>query len=407
MVIKQQQKREFLRKTLLFSQQNMMRQFLFILILIEQGLVMHNQQLYTNRTRITIYQVKLRQFQKSYIKKPCFLILVEQIILSKNFSRKFNQINMNQKINQKERNLQKQQKIYEIATNLLKHRACLLINNADYAVHKKIQCQKMWTSYQEIIETFQDQPIRTQFFRLHVLVGGTRSWEGLSLDENKEKRFQINQTKLLDRINIEFCANHRIMSEQVDIEKIPNDHPLILAAKNNILRNHQIAIEKFFTKTKFYSYSFRHVQIQKSYGQESKLKQESLDIEMKQQEEPSEQIKVNKDQQGFLLINKILFDNAVKQLHLLETLEPLGNNNSEYDNLSDLYKALVTLEHEGLHGLIRFVMNNENPQLISPEKNDELRIDGEMQEAGNYYAFKAYGIKADVSPFCLNVQQLK
>ena len=48
-------------------------------------------------------------------------------------------------------------------------------------------------------------------------------------------------------------------------------------------------------------------------------------------------------------------------------------------------------------------MDNLDPQFISPEKNDELRIEGEMQEAGHYYAFKAYGIKADVSPFCLNI----
>ncbi|KAM3127079.1 hypothetical protein pb186bvf_020351 [Paramecium bursaria] len=340
------------------------------------------------------------------------------------------QINMIQKLTQKEPNLEKPYTIKEQAKKLLKNRAMLLKNNADQEFLENIMFQQKWDAYQEIIDHFQEQPRKTQKFRLHSLAGGTRSWEGLSLDQNNQRRFKIEQKDLQKRIIAEFEVNLQIMSEQVDIQKIRNDHPLILAAKKNMIRNYQIvgkiiknenllqAIEQFFTKTKFYSYSFTHVKTQRPHGLESSPKQEEhFNSEIQQSESQDQKQEATggpNNLQGLsafngkkTYINKILFDNAVKQLHLLETLEPLGNNNSLYDNLLDLFKALVTLEHEGLHNLIRFVMNNENPQLISPEKNDELRIDGEMQEAGHYYAEQAYGIKADVSPFCLNIQKLQ
>ena len=54
-----------------------------------------------------------------------------------------------------------------------------------------------------------------------------------------------------------------------------------------------------------------------------------------------------------------MLDNAEKELHLLENL--LRNDNEHYILILDLNKALVTLEHEGLHNLIRLLMDNEDP----------------------------------------------
>ncbi|KAM3147200.1 hypothetical protein pb186bvf_000916 [Paramecium bursaria] len=80
----------------------------------------------------------------------------------------------------------------------------------------------------------------------------------------------------------------------------------------------------------------------------------------------------------------------------------INKDQTKFEELQPIYKLLLTLEHESCHSIPRHSNKNTDPLLISPEKNDQLRIDDKFQEAGYYYAQMAYRITADVSPFCIN-----
>ena len=43
---------------------------------------------------------------------------------------------------------------------------------------------------------------------------------------------------------------------------------------------------------------------------------------------------------------------------------------TKFEELISIYKLLLTLEHESCHNIPRWIKNNEDPLLISPDKND-------------------------------------
>ena len=60
------------------------------------------------------------------------------------------------------------------------------------------------------------------------------------------------------------------------------------------------------------------------------------------------------------------------------------------------------LEHEMMHSIFRWGRNE--PPIISLSRNEMLRIDGRMVEAGFFYEHQVYKKKVNnPSPFCLQL----
>jgi hypothetical protein len=60
-----------------------------------------------------------------------------------------------------------------------------------------------------------------------------------------------------------------------------------------------------------------------------------------------------------------------------------------------------TLEHELMHNLSRW--RKSDPRRISPAKNKNLKIEGLMVEAGDFYESEVYSeVTRDPCPFCLS-----
>ncbi|KAM3127073.1 hypothetical protein pb186bvf_020809 [Paramecium bursaria] len=288
------------------------------------------------------------------------------------------------------------QKIQQIAFDVLNKRAKQLNGTMDKC-NGEVDLKEMVDFYERIIVGMKYQNPKISNFRLQILISGTRSWEAFSLDAFGKKRFKFNKITHVEKIKNEYYFNQVIIGENVQILRIQNSHILLKKVKENLFANFgllqdifgnisQERIAQFFEETKFYTFRYTN------FTQELVSSKQYHRFNFYQCQQFV----------WFKFFQWQLFDDAEDQFQNLETLPRMINQEPvKFVHLKAIDKLLETLEHECCHNIPRWDSLNGNPLLISPEKNQKLRVDKIFQEAGHYYAQMAYKITSEVSPFCV------